>query len=388
MRMRNIFFVGAMALTLISTPFIASAAELRAGEQPVLSADERIVDDFYIAGGNVNTAGTIVGDMVAVGGNVVVDGSVSQDLSVAGGNVTVLANVGDDLRAGGGSITIAAAVGDDVIVGGGQVQISGDGVGGDVVFGGGVLTLNAPVSGDVTIAASEVLINAPIAGDVSFRGEKLTLGSGAEISGTLTYTSPKEAEFQEGAVVRGETVYEQTPQPTSAYNEASETSIAAALVAFASLALLAGFLMKLTGALVIGLIFHRYSERIVNDALTRPLPELGRGFAVFALLPIASVMLLITIIGVPLAGLGFIAFAALMLFASLVAPIALGALVHRWVMKPATYEVSWKTIILGVVLYGILNFIPVIGWIAKLILMLVVIGAISKIKWDMVKQWR
>ena len=85
-------------------------------------------------------------------------------------------------------------------------------------------------------------LNAPVGGTVEFMGDKLTLGSGAVISGDLIYTSPKKATMEEGAVVRGETTYTESKDTRSI----SKTGLAALL----SLAFFGMFLTQFACALL------------------------------------------------------------------------------------------------------------------------------------------
>src|SRR3989338_6213605 len=377
----NLFLV--LVLFLFVVPFAFSqAAELRVGEQSITAATERFADDLYTAGGTVSSAANVTGDLVAVGGSVNITGSVSEDVFAGGGSVNVLGAVGDDLRAGGGNILVNSKVAGDLIVGGGQVTIGGEGVGGDAVIGAGTLQINAPVSGDLRIGGGEVLINAPVGGNVYFRGDKLTLGSAAVIGGDLNYKSPKEADIQDGARVLGATNY--TPlKKTAAKDGVKSAAIGALIFIF-----LTKFLMTLASALVLGLFFKRYMLSVVSSIRERPLVELGRGFATVVLLPVSAVVLFITVLGVPLGAIALLGFAALILLGCIVAPIFLGSLVYRWASKTPHYEVTWLSILVGAVLYTLLTFIPVLGWLAKFALVLMVIGAVVKIKWDVLKEWR
>src|SRR3989344_748507 len=106
---------GAFLGALLLVPAVGIAAEFRAGEQPSLSANERIADDLYMAGGNVTSSGAITGDLVVAGGNILVQGAVSADLAAMGGSIIILGNVGDDLRIGGGNITIGGPGRGDVV---------------------------------------------------------------------------------------------------------------------------------------------------------------------------------------------------------------------------------------------------------------------------------
>ena len=364
---------------LILLPFTASAASIRAGERPTVSASERIVGDIYMGGANVTSSGAVFGDEIAAGGNILINSAVSQDLMLAGGSITVLGNVGESLRVAGGNIVISGAVKRDVAAAGGQVQISGSGIGGDVIWAGGTITIDAPVAGDLHLRGGEVLLNAPVKGDVFFTGGKLTLGSSAVIQGNLSYSTPEKATMQDGAVVRGKVTYEATPKPVPS---------PAAFVAFLSIAFILHSLMVLACALVVGLVFNSYARQLVSQALSQPLLELGRGFATLAMLPVASVLLFVTVIGVPLGVLGVLGFLGALVYSTIIAPIVLGSLLNKWFTKSVSYEVSWQTILLGAVVYVLLGLIPFVGWIAKLALVFLSIGAATKIKWDVMKAWR
>lgn len=371
--------IGVTFLLFLIIPFIAAAAEFRVGQQLSIAANERISGDFYTAGGNVTTAARVTGDLLVVGGNVLVNGLSTGDLMVLGGSVTILGSVGDDLRALGGNITLSGKIGGDLAVGGGQVTLTGGGIGGDVLAGAGSLKIEAPVAGDVTVGGGNVFINAPVGGNVRFAGETLTLGSSAVIAGTLTYTSPKEVKLEEGAVVRGETNFEKAKDVRGIAQRG--------LLAFVTLAAIGKFVSILASALIIGLTFSKYSIALIEGAAARPLLETGRGFVTLVMLPVFSIVLLVTVIGIPLGLLGLAAFVAAVIFASITAPIILGSLVYRYFTKHSYVEVSWKTILLGVALYTLVGFIPYLGALAKLALMLLAIGVMVKIKIDIAKNW-
>ena len=370
------FLLGALMIV----PVVALAAEFRAAEQISLPATQSIKDDLYIAGGAVTSAGNVSGDVVAGGGNVLVSGTVGADLTAAGGTVTVLADVADDVRVAGGNILIQGKVGDDLLVGGGQIQVGGSGIGGDVAIGGGTVRIEAPVGGSIKIGGGEVYLNAPVGGNVEFMGDTLTLGSGAVISGNLIYSAPKKATIEEGAVVRGETKYTESKDARGA----AKSGLAAIL----SLALLGTLLSQFACALLFGLVFRRYTMMLVENAVTRPLLEIGRGLVVLIVLPVASILLFFTLIGVPLGVLGLLSLVVILLCAWIMVPIILGSIVYRKLSKSLAYEVSWKTILLGTALYVLLGLVPIIGGLAQFALILLTLGVMLKLKWDIAKDWR
>jgi len=50
--------------------------------------------------------------------------------------------------------------------------------------------------------------------------------------------------------------------------------------------------------------------------------------------------------------------------------------------------VSWKTILLGAFICGILGIIPFVGWLALALLFLLSLGAIVAMKLEIARQWK
>ena len=98
---------------------------------------------------------------------------------------------------------------------------------------------------------------------------------------------------------------------------------------------------------------------------------------------------MVTIVGVPLGIIGLIGFFGIIAFGCIVvAPVVLGSLLHKWITKSSGYTVSWSGIVLGVVVYHLLTFVPLVGWILKFAIFLIAIGALVTTEWRIVKEWR
>ena len=361
-------------------PCMAFAADIRGGEQVSVAGDEHVANDLYLGGSTVTSAATVTGDEIVVGGTVVVHGVVSQDLSVAGGTLTLLADVGDDLRAVGGNIIVSGKVGADAMLIGGEVQLSGASIGGDVYFAGGTLTINEPVNGNIHVRSGQLTINAPVKGNVYFTGDKLTLGSKGVVEGALTYSAHQEVSMAEGAKVVGKTSFEPQKKP--------ESDHARAFFAIVLAAIFGKFLIILASALVLGLIFEKYAHTLVATATSSALHELARGFVLVVMIPLTSVILLSTVVGIPFGMLGLLMFAGLLILSAITVPILVGAYLYKYFTKGSEYIVSWKTILLGTVAYLALTFIPFLGWLIQTVLFLITLGTIAHIKWGVVKNWR
>lgn len=369
--------VGALSFGVL-VPLSAEALVFRGGDQTSVPASESISEDLYAAGGVVTIAGPLSGDFLGVGGTVLVNSSVSGDLFSAGGTITVIGNVGDDVRVSGGTIVINGNVGGDVVAMGGQVSLNSAEIKGDVVVFGGVININAPVKGDLRVRGGQVTINAPVSGSVDIKAEKVSLGSSALLSGAFTYSAKEEAKVTEGAKVLGETKYTKLEKGINKK----------ALAAFFSILLLIKFFALLVSALVIGLFFKRYMVKITDDITASPLLEFGRGAVTMITLPIGSIILLATIVGIPFGIIGLLSFPMLIIFGCLVTPIILGSIIQKKISKSFTHEVTWKSILYGVLIFFLIALIPFIGQLAVIIAVLMTIGAIVKMKWSIAKEWK
>ncbi|OGG47451.1 hypothetical protein A3D66_02530 [Candidatus Kaiserbacteria bacterium RIFCSPHIGHO2_02_FULL_50_9] len=364
-----------MALVL---PAGASAALVKLGERAATAANETVSEDLYLGGGSVTAGGQILGDLLAVGGNLVVTGPIAVDAGLIGGSITVLSSVGDDLRIVGGNVTVNSVVEGDLAVAGGNITIAGGRVRGDFLGGGGVITLNAPVQGDVHLKGGEVYINAPVGGNVIVTARKVTLGSAAAISGSLTYEAAEEANVEQGARVAGETNY----IPWTVKEDVRERALAVISVIFLFKAL-----AVLVAALFLGLFFRRFAMTLVSEVVGSPIREFFRGVVVMIVVPILSFILLASVVGIPLGVLGLVGFVALLVLGGIMAPILIGSLLWRQLFK-MPFTITWKSILLGVVVCSLLALIPIIGWLINLSAILLTIGAAVKIKWDIARQWR
>ena len=371
------YFTYAAVVLVVAMPALALAVEFRTGDNPSIGKDEKIVNDVYIAGGGVTSAGNVNGDLITAGGNVVISGDVSMDIFAGGGNISILSNVGDDVRVGGGTVVIAGRVGGDLLIGGGNVNISGPGVGGDAVMGGGNVRIGAPVAGNLLAGGGNIYINAPIGGDVKIDAQKVTLGKNAVITGNLTYKATEEMVKESGAVVKGKVDFQK------------RTTRAAPVKVFAGIIsafILWKFLALLACALTVGLVLRRYSREIVELAVKRPWFEMGRGVLFMILTPLLSIILLVTLVGIPFGIAGILGFILVMIFAWIMTPVILGSVIYRYFSKEEL-EISWKTILLGVFIYALLGLVPIIGGLAQALLIFLTLGAMTAFKLRVIKEW-
>jgi len=362
--------VGSVFLLLVALP--ASAATLRGGEDYSLPKGQALSDNLYAAGSTLTISGNVFGDAILAGGKILINGAVTQDLAAAGGTVDVRAPITGDARIAGGDITIDGKIGGDLIIGGGNVHvISSAIISGDVVIAGGNVIFDGAALKNMRIVGGKVLIHGIVSGSVTARvSESLTVATGASIQGNLDYTAPTAATIEQGAIIGGKVTASTTPASQS-------VDMKALLATLVSVVLLTKFLVLAFAAVVTVLVFKEGSRLVVDRTLSEIPKNTILGFATLIVVPIACILLLVSVIGSVFGVIGLILYGLLLMLAKLMVGIVAGALLSKWFVKES--RITWRWAILGVAVMQLLSIIPIIGWIAAVVVFLFTFGALVRL---------
>lgn len=368
------FFKSAAAVFAVMTAFIpltAGAAQFKNDPSGTVSVNEAISDDLYAAGGSVSLNSSIAGDAVLAGGNLLIIGPVNESILAGGGTVAVLGNTGDDLRMVGGNIMMNGSVAHDAIVLGGQVSIASNAaIGKDLVVLGGTVTVDAPVNGNVFIRGSEVNINSAIGGSANIKADSIVFGPRASIGGRLVYSSPSEAvignELAKGGVEYVKMIRKETSSAKGAMSGLLAVGIFIKLITIIVL------------GLIIAMIFKRRSSMLQQSAFNGFWMNFLYGFSVMILIPIASLILLVTIIGAPVALVMMAVYGILFALSGIMAPIMIGGWIFKFSKKTSEYPTHTYSIIVGAVVFTLIGIIPFVGWIFGGIFIMAALGTLAR----------
>jgi hypothetical protein len=363
--------IGLMSVFLASPVLAAEALFPQKDSGNVVIGEGQSHHNLYVAGGNVTVHATTTGDLFAGGGSITITGVVEEDLVVAGGNISIGGPVGGDARIAGGNITITAPINGDLLIGGGTVTItSPEGIGGDVWIGGGSVVINAPIKGNVRIGGGEVLLNGPIGGSIEVNAERLTFGSNASATGTISYHGLHEAVVEEGAMV-GQIDFQERAAPKGT----------ARFTALITIGFLVQLLAWIVAAGVLYLFARRALSRAVGSAYNAPWKSLTFGLVGVIVWPIVIVLLFVTLIGYYLALLLLALFVFFVLVSALLGAIMLGSLLIQWVSRApvADFRINWLSIVVGVIVVSLLPFVPIVGWVIAAGVFLIAFGTLLRL---------
>lgn len=363
-----LFFVLLLCFFSISTLSPVSARGVDNENNTVVMAKSETIDhDYFGAGEQVTISGTVNGDAYVAGGTVIVEGTINGDLLAAGGQVTVLGTVTQNIRVAGGQVVISGQVGRNVTAAAGSLTFTeGATVAGNVVAGAGDLSLLAPVQRDVTLGAGNAVIGNRIGGNITAGVNSLTLTPNASIAGTLRYWSEEQATIDQAAVVTGG-VQPQiiSPQPRVRADQADDRTAQTAFRIFTFLAIL------LVGGIIVWMFPH-FSLRVARTITGQPLPSLGMGFFALIGLPILCLILLVTVIGIPLAFMLFALYLKLLYISKVFVSLLIGSVILQQFDRKA--HILW-TYVLGLVVYSMVTWLPFVGGLVSFVALLLGVGS-------------
>jgi hypothetical protein len=328
------------------------------GAGGMLNLTERVEGDAILAGGHVTTASEINGDLMAVGGEVSVGGAVGDDLYAAGGNVRLDAIVNGNARLAGGEVNVGPAT----IVAGGVSM-----TGGQVEFQGGAQKY-------LQASGGTVRLDGEVIGDAEVRAKELLIGPTARIGGRLVYHGPSEPTVPEGAVITGGVEF----QPSDVGSQLRDVRPAVRDAATALGAFLWFLGMFLAGALFV-LLLPGFTSEAATAIGRKPLPSLGLGLAILLCVPFVAVVLLITIIGIPVALL-LMSLYLLVLFLGWITAalfVAQRGLTALRPGRPVTRGWQLAALLAGLVVLWLLRQLPLVGGLIGFVALLAGIGALA-----------
>jgi cytoskeletal protein CcmA (bactofilin family) len=363
--MKKILLIAVLAVLIIP---LAAFAKIQQDQNFSLGRNDVFNTNLYAGGGSVNILGDAKKDVIVSGGTINMSGNVGYDLAAAGGNLMIDGTVGDDARIVGGNLTISGKIGGELLAAGGQISLnSGLEVKGDTALAGGNLQIDGALGGDLTAYGGTVRIDGKVAGNVKVRtDQKLIVGSQAEISGNLDYSAPEKLTLEDGAKING----------TVTFNEFKAPQAQKGLWGIWWLAWLIGLAIFLTAALVVYFLFRKKLEEAVSYTLDNFGKETLRGFIILVVLPVAVIISFATVIGVLLGGAGILLYILMGVFTAIFAPMVLGTLIFRLILKKPDFGIDWRSVVVGVVVLMIIKAIPFVGWIFWFIFFLAAFGTL------------
>lgn len=368
------------------------AAVVLTGPMPALAATSVTLGEASVRAGDIHH-----GDLTVTIGELTVDGDVTGEVRNNLGSIVIRGTVGRNAVTDVGEIRVenGGKVAGEVRSSAGEIVIRGE-VGGRVKTSAGEIVVRGRVGEDIELDAGEVTISGEVGGDVRLRRGVVRLQSGAVVHGgvfveegwverstgvsvTTVDVRRERRDFSDGLSVG----FFQLPQfdriqvfdngfgPWSMYGQW-----------FTPLAY--GGLWRLGRAVVIFLVgmavlalFPDRLRRMADRASDQPGPSLGFGLLGFVAMPLIIVLLIISILGIVAVPFVIVAMALVWLLAHIVVALTLGRAIAARLTGPD--QAPWHEfgqLGIGLLILAAIGFVPLVGWLATAVAMLVGLGAV------------
>ena len=326
-------------------------------------APEQVVsDDLLLLCEKATVVGTLRGDLYFFGRSLTISGRVDGDVFGAANELNLDGSVGLSLRGVAQTVRIGGELGRGLAAVGRRIAIlPGASVGGGVLAAVGRLSVAGPVRGSILATGGFLDLNAPIEGDLKFKGERLLLGSGAAIGGSANYTGPTEPEREPGAP----TVKWAEPEPEEA-NVWGEVT---------------GMATRWARGLVVGLVLVLFASGPLGMMAAiggRPIAPLLLGLLLFVGLPFMSLLLALTLVGLPLALATGVLYLSLLYAGRVIAAMVIGQAILGFA---ATNVQRIVRIALGLAILVLAAEVPYLGAMVGLLVMFFGLGVFGLLVW-------
>lgn len=333
---------------------------------PAAAAESAPGGDRVVAGPTVRVTQPISGGLFGFGGDFELSAPVRGDAFLGGGNVRAVGPVQGDLYGAGGNVVLSGPVHGNAHLAGGNVEITPEAeVRGDLFAGGGDVDIRGPVKGSVHAGGGQVRIDAAVDGDVHVASGDLDLGPGARIGGRLVH---------HGASLRRDDSAQVLGGVTRETREAGRKRVRAASE---SAGWLWTFGLVALAALIAG-IFPAASRQAGEQMRREPGITFFAGFVALVCVPVAAVVLMITIIGIPVAIVALLGYFLLLMVGYAAAGVILGDAALQRLRAAEAGVTAWRVgaAVLAMLALALLTRIPVLGGLVVFAALLAGIGAV------------
>ena len=343
----------------------AEALDIRKGSAASMTAGEKLDDSLVAAADgvykNVDIAGTITGDLFVIGDLITISGTVEGNVVAIGRRVEIAGTVGGTVVGAAQTVAVTGRVGRNLLSAGGNVNLGKTGeVGSNAITLGSEVVVEGTTRKDLGFFGGVFDMRGNVGRNLYFRGGQASLSNSTHVGGNFDAYSQKEGSIQvaPGAVIEGAKNIRAVPR-TPGRNR------------YATASFYIWQIVRVVAAFIAGFLLFRLLPMLIPAGITSGKQWLvagGLGFLFLVSVPIAAIIVGVTIIGLPIALISFALWIAGLYFSKIVVADFVG----RSLMK----ERGAVSLLAGLFVVIVAVNLPWIGGLINFLLCLMGLGAI------------
>lgn len=346
-----VYFSSGNSLTLPKDKEINETAFIAASD---LTVDSDINGDLFCAGRNITVNGNIKGDVICAAQLIKINGTVDGNVRVAAQNVEINGIVTRNVLTASQTLTLAKF----------------STVKGDIFFGVQNVDLRGSLGRDLAGAGETVNISGSLLRNAKVTASKLAVIDPAKIGGDFEYfidstgTVSVNQKNIKGSIVRHEIARKELPQKET--KKVSSVGMVMGKIFWMISTLLLGFTLLY--------LFKSTVAKKIDIIAKKPFITGLIGFAFLVLTPLVFILLLVTMIGAPLAFALILEYVVAIMMASITPTIMIGEWLIKLLSKKKAVGYSWPLVV-GTIAVGLLLLVPVVGPLGGFLLLCLGLGA-------------
>jgi len=269
----------------------------------------------------------------------------------------------------------------DIVVAEGEVQ---DNV---ITLGGNVL-IEGEVKQDIVAFGGSITVRGRVGGDIVGVGSDIALESSAIVNGDV-YSIGGVLDKEQGCVIKGDTVYFKTSEDVSKFLKETFRSIfTVSFIPFILITKLLLFFIWFIIAIVIAALLPRQISFASSQIRKSFWPVFGIGFLsiiIYVGFVIFSAILCFVLIGIPILLFFVILGIAVQIFGRVIIFYFLGESLFKVFGKSKISPLG--AVIIGLVLFTLIRFIPIIGFLFSFCLSILGWGVVIRTKFGTTENW-
>lgn len=319
---------------------------------------QSISDAFsIIVGDKATVQHKILGTTIVMGNSVEVANDIDGDLIALGKDIMISGKVDGNLYAAGNDVSIKGSVAKDAFLFGNRVSLEKESImGRDATLFASTVNAFGEVKRDGVVYAENCNLYGNIGRNMSAGGEEISVANGAKIAGDFAYQSKNDAKIENGAKISGNVQK----------NEVEKKPVKAP----SPFKRVWGILFILGVAAVFWAVLLLIAPRLLDKfaALLADKPGSAAGFGAIVLVtvPIAAIILLCTVVGIPLSIILGATYAVLLYLAFFISAGAFGIVMFKNVFQTGDLHKNIWYVLSGVFVVKLLTMLPFIGWLISL----------------------
>lgn len=341
---------GVFALTLLMIVFFTAN---------VFADSVDSASNYFAFSEEINISKEVLGDIYSAGKTIEIEENIKEDIIAAGEKINITSDeVNGNIRCAAQTLNINSKNVKNITSIAQNISIGKNTTSNAVYLYGQNINFKGSCKGFYA-SGGTIIINGKVDGDLKVNCDELIIADNGEITGEIEVSAVKEP-------VVNSNVSMNDIKYTKIDNAKSENEIKA----------LAGFstIISLLASLILGFVIYSIFKKffINNDELLikEPLPIVIGGIACFILMPIISLLLFMTVIGLPLGILSLIMYFIVVYLS----PTIIGIILGRLILKNKN---PYLQIFAGVVVIRLLSLLPMVGTFVWVVSGMIVQGFIA-----------